>query len=220
MVLSGHCTIQVLEIGESVCVDGNALFIVVSGSLQRQMQDCNRLELRARIDEWVAGSVMGETALLTALDPSFIAECTSRAVLVQVPRHVVSIVLVSRPQYVIQISRNVSRTNPLLVQAAMAFQQASGDSAHMTNETTGKLVGAIRSKVMSRDASFKAELGNATMGLSVDPKSQQVCTLIHMFHQFPELGNGNGESCLEIAFFCWKVWVSSLLSLVSSFSPD
>ena len=165
------------------------MYIIVSGSLNRTLEKGTHHELQAQLNEWHAGSVVGETALLTALDPDFTAECASRAVLVEVSRHVVAMVLLSRPQFVIEVSRNVSRTNPLLVQAAMAFQRATGEPTQITRETPGKLVNAIRTKIIhraatsERAATFKVEMGNATAGRLEDAKSKQVCTLIHMFHQ-------------------------------------
>jgi hypothetical protein len=189
MVLSGHCSMQIREAGETISVDGNAMYIVVSGSLQRTLYNGADHQLQFLKNEWHSGEVLGETALLTALDPDFTAECTSRAVLVEVPRHVVGMVLLSRPQFVIEVSRNVSRTNPLLVQAAMAFQRATGEPTQTTWETPGKLVNTIKTKVLRRAATskragtFKVEMGNATAGRSEDARSKQVCTLIHVFHQ-------------------------------------
>ena len=200
MVLAGHCAIQVLEVGDALDVNGSALYVVVAGSLRMHGAKDD-----ANANEWQAGSVLGEIALLTELEPAFTAKCTNRSVLVQVPRSLVSFVLTCKPQSVLELSKIVPRTKPRLVHEALAARwsasQGGQDQTPVKLFKTAKAIIAI-SRFRRHSAAITGGLFDKH-NLQVQ-KSMQVFTLLLIFQEFPQLGSHTGEACMRNIFMVWK----------------
>lgn len=211
MVLSAHCSLKVLEHGQTVSVDDRCFYIVVGGSLCR-LDKASEEDVHGKFnhlltkmlsgnvthdaatdnEEWHAGSVLGELAVLTGFDTGFNAACTNRCVLVEVPRHIVAAVLLSQPRCIIKLSRSISTIEAAFRQTKELFKSSSELSKTYTTQKGKNLVAKIL---------FLKE--NYAEGSS---KANHVCSLFHIFHMFPEMNRGEEEEILpaKLSFFFWK----------------
>ena len=208
MVLSGHCAIKVLEVGDTLPVNGKTLNIIVSGSLSRVTHEAVTVEITPlrEGDEWNAGSVLGEVALLTGLDSHFMTQCSSRCVLVEIPRTVISAVFTSQPKCVLGLAKTLPFVNPVVKTAAKRMQE------NAQAPKLAKKIKRLRLKFQLKTTSNKDRDcdGCAADDESLYPKmnkSWMIWTLLHVFHQFPEMGREFSDGALataKLVFFCWK----------------
>jgi len=204
MVLTGHCELKVLEPGDNLRIDGQNIFVVVSGSLTRVKQNHGfEIQGNHENDEWNANAVLGEIGMLTGCDVEITAACSSRCVLIEIPKHVVCQVFVAQPVCILGLAKIIPLVHPHVLTASSRLDTEPNQPSHA--QKLAKKIRKWKSKWVKAQDETCLDHGPADEA-STKPKSSVVCVLLHIFHSFPSMGRDVDDRLVSAksAFFGWK----------------
>ena len=206
MVLTGHCQLKVLEPGDNLRVDGYSVFVIVSGSLTRVKQGQGfSIEVAHENDEWNANTVLGEIGMLTGCDIGFTAACSSRCVLIEIPKYVVCQVFVSQPVCILGLAKTIPFAHSGVLEASRRLHAVPNQPSHAPK--LAKKIRKLKSKYVKEGDEMHFDLDPADgAGAESMIKSSIVWVLLHIFHSFPSMGRDVDDPLVSVrsAFFGWK----------------